>query len=257
MKRFRRSEQSTARSVQFSFVGTRASAALYIRYINCTLPSDSCTLYKTLRFSLKRGIAVSSLQTVYQEMQAFFQPLWPGEDKPLVLGEGKSDGPVLMLIGEAPGETEVLKRRPFVGKAGKNLDEFLSLAQLRREDIFVSNVVKIRPAEIGPTGRMRNRAPNREELSLFTPWLLKEIQAVKPLALVTLGNVPLKALTNAKASVGDCHGQWFSSQSGIPLFSLYHPASIIYRRALAPVYEQDVLALRQSLVEKQTGAAAP
>ena len=187
-------------------------------------------------------------------MQAFFQPLWPGEDKPLVLGEGKSDGPVLMLIGEAPGETEVLKRRPFVGKAGKNLDEFLSLAQLRREDIFVSNVVKIRPAEKGPTGRMRNRAPNREELSLFTPWLLKEISAVRPRALVTLGNVPLKALTDPKITVGDCHGTWLSSRAGIPLFALYHPASMIYRRALAPVYEQDVLALAASLRENDRAA---
>ena len=191
------------------------------------------------------------LQAVYREMQAFFKPLWPGEDKPLVLGEGKSDRPVLMLIGEAPGETEVLKRRPFVGKAGKNLDEFLSLARLNREDIFVSNAVKIRPTETGPTGRTRNRAPNKEELSLFVPWLMKEIAAVRPRALVTLGNVPLKALTGPKATVGDCHGQWLSSSAGIPLFALYHPASIIYRRALEPVYRQDVLTLAESIKERE------
>ena len=190
---------------------------------------------------------MATVQTVYQEMQAFFKPLWPGEDKPLVLGEGKGDSPVLMLIGEAPGETEVIKRRPFVGKAGKNLDEFLTLARLNREDIFVSNAVKIRPTEIGPTGRTRNRAPNKEELSLFIPWLLKEIQVVKPKALATLGNVPLKALTDAKNTVGDCHGQWLASKAGIPLFALYHPASIIYRRTLAPVYEQDVLTLAETL----------
>ena len=187
------------------------------------------------------------LQSVYQDMLAFFQPLWPGEDKPLVLGEGKENGPALMLIGEAPGETEVLKRRPFVGRAGKNLDEFLALAGVQRADIFVTNAVKIRPTETGPTGRSRNRAPNREELSLFTPWLLKEIQAVRPRALVTLGGVPLKALTDGKRAVGDCHGQWLESQAGVPLFALYHPASIIYRRSLAPVYEQDVLRLAETL----------
>lgn len=191
------------------------------------------------------------LQAVYKEMTAFFQPLWPGEDKPLVLGEGKADSPVLMLIGEAPGETEVLKRRPFVGKAGKNLDEFLLLAHLNREDIFVSNVVKIRPTEIGPTGRTRNRAPNKEELSLFAPWLLKEIAAIRPQALATLGNVPLKALTDSKQTVGDCHGQWLASRAGVPLFALYHPASVIYRRALAPVYEQDVLTLAEALETKK------
>ena len=187
------------------------------------------------------------LQAVYQEMLDFFRPLWPGEDKPLVLGEGKADAPALMLIGEAPGETEVLKQRPFVGKAGKNLNEFLELAHLKREDIFVTNVVKIRPVEKGPTGRTRNRAPNREELSLFTPWLLREIEAVRPAALATLGNVPLKALTDGKSTVGDTHGQWLASKAGVPLFALYHPASIIYRRALAPVYEEDVMTLAASL----------
>ena len=193
---------------------------------------------------------MSALQTVYRDMAAFFRPLWPGEDKPLVLGEGKADGPVLMLIGEAPGETEVIKGRPFVGKAGKNLDEFLSLARLSREDIFVTNAVKIRPSEIGPTGRVRNRAPNKEELKLFVPWLLREIEAVKPKALVTLGNVPLKALTDGKATVGGCHGQWLQSRAGPPLFALYHPASIIYRKALAPVYTQDVLTLAAALRTK-------
>ena len=187
------------------------------------------------------------LKTVYQEMREFFSPLWPGEDKPLVLGEGRENAPVLMLVGEAPGETEVIKRRPFVGRAGKNLDEFLTLARLNREEIFVSNAVKIRPTETGPTGRTRNRAPNKEELSLFIPWLMKEIQAVKPRFLVTLGNVPLKALTETKNTVGDCHGQWLASKAGVPLFALYHPASIIYRRALAPVYEQDVKALAADL----------
>ena len=190
---------------------------------------------------------MSQLKTVYQEMREFFSPLWPGEDKPLVLGEGNGDRPRLMLIGEAPGETEVVKGRPFVGRAGKNLDEFLHLAGLQREEIFVTNAVKIRPTEIGPTGRTRNRAPNREELSLFTPWLMKEIKAVRPRALVTLGNVPLKALAGPWATVGECHGQWLDSLAGVPLFALYHPASIIYRRALAPVYEQDVLTLAETL----------
>ena len=64
---------------------------------------------------------------------------------------------------------------------------------------------------------------------------------------MTLGNVPLRALTNPKATVGDYHGQWLASQAGTPLYALYHPASVIYRRGLAPVYEQDVLKLAQTL----------
>lgn len=188
--------------------------------------------------------------SIYQEMQAFFRALWP--EKPLVPGEGKKTQPLLMLIGEAPGKTEVLQGRPFVGTAGKNLDAFLQLAQLSRDEIYISNVVKIRPCEAGSSGRTRNRAPNKEELSLFIPFLLREIAAVAPRALVTLGNVPLRALTNEKAAVGDCHGSWLPSRLGIPLFSLYHPASILYNRALAPVYAQDVSTLARFLASPDT-----
>lgn len=193
---------------------------------------------------------MTGLQTLYADMEMFFRPLWPGEDKPLVFGEGQEKQPPLMLIGEAPGETEVIKRRPFVGKAGKNLDEFLQLMGMKREEIFISNVVKIRPTEAGPTGRLRNRAPGKEELALFIPFLMKEIMIVQPRALVTLGNVPLKALMHPKITIGDCHGTWMESRAGIPLYALYHPASIIYRRALAPVYESDVLALKADLMKK-------
>lgn len=182
-----------------------------------------------------------------RECEAFFRPLWPGEDKILVFGDGKSDRPDIMLIGEAPGEQETLKRRPFVGKAGKNLDEFLALMGMDRASLYVSNVVKIRPTSVGKTGRVRNRAPSREEIELFLPFLMKEISLVSPRTLVTLGNVPLKALMGGRATVGELHGRWHTASNGLPLFALYHPAAIIYRRELRAVYEQDVLALRDSL----------
>ncbi|MBR1607788.1 MAG: uracil-DNA glycosylase [Clostridia bacterium] len=182
-----------------------------------------------------------------RECEAFFRPLWPGEDKILVFGDGNSDRPPIMLIGEAPGEQETLKRRPFVGKAGKNLDEFLALMGMEREALYVSNVVKIRPTSIGKTGRVRNRAPSKEEIALFLPFLMKEIDLVKPQCIVTLGNVPLKALLGPKATVGELHGRWHTAVNGLPLFALYHPAAIIYRRELKEVYAQDVLALKASL----------
>ncbi len=182
-----------------------------------------------------------------KECEAFFAPLFPGEDKQLVFGEGRADSPVLMLVGEAPGEQEVLKRKPFVGKAGKNLDAFLEIARLPREEIFVTNTVKIRPTKRGASGRVSNRAPNAEELALFIPWLEREIALVAPKAIVTLGNVPLRALMGAKATIGDMHGRWHRTPSGRALFALYHPASIIYRRELAPVYESDVRALAMTI----------
>lgn len=191
------------------------------------------------------------MQHFQQRMTRFFSTLWPAEQKTLVFGEGLADHPPVMLIGEAPGEQETLQGRPFVGKAGKNLDGFLEAIQLRREDIYISNVVKVRPTKVSPKGSVSNRPPNREELALFTPYLMEEILLVRPWVIVTLGNVALRALMGPKASVGQTHGQpaqaviRHEKQSAeVPVFPLYHPASIIYDRSLADVYQADLKALR-------------
>ena len=185
-----------------------------------------------------------------QDCTRAFLPFLQTEGKTLVFGDGNTDHPPLMLIGEAPGEQETILHRPFVGKAGKNLDEFLKLMRMERQNIYVSNVVKFRPTSVGPTGRMRNRAPTKQEIADFLPYLLREIKLVSPFALVTLGNVPLQALMGDRANIGQMHGAWHTAQNGLPLFALYHPAAIIYRRDLRPVYEQDVCCLRDSLTFK-------
>lgn len=191
------------------------------------------------------------MQSFQARMTRFFSTLWPAEAKPLVFGEGRFDHPPIMLIGEAPGEQETLQGRPFVGKAGKNLDGFLQAMALRREDIYISNVVKIRPTKVSPRGSVSNRPPNREELLLFTPYLYEEILLVRPQVLVTLGNVALRALMGAQASIGALHGQAVSAtvrhgrdEAELALFPLYHPASIIYNRSLEAVYQEDLRALR-------------
>ena len=148
--------------------------------------------------------------------------------------------PSVMLVGEAPGAREVEEGRPFAGAAGKNLDEFLNATGLARDELYISNVVKIRPCETGPTGRLRNRPPNREEIAFFLPFLEKEILLLSPRLLVTLGNTPLQALYQPASTVGACHGQQLLSRLNLPLFSLYHPASIIYNRSLASIYQSDM-----------------
>lgn len=164
-----------------------------------------------------------------------------------VPGEGKQHTPMLMLVGEAPGEQETLQRCPFVGKAGKNLDNFLQTLGICREDIYITNVVKVRPTKRSARGRLSNRPPNRREKEVFTPWLLAEIDALCPGMIVTLGNTPLQALMGESALIGGCHGQCLQTASGIPLFALYHPAAIIYNRALADTYQEDLLKLKACL----------
>ncbi len=194
------------------------------------------------------------MQTFNAKMCRFFQTLWPAEEKPIVLGEGKCDHPPVMLIGEAPGEQESLQGKPFVGKAGKNLDSFLQVLELNREDIYISNVVKIRPTKVSDKGRVSNRPPNREELALFTPYLMEEILRVQPQMIVTLGNVALRALCGSKAVIGEMHGretlvtvQHEKQAAEFSLFPLYHPASIIYNHSLQEVYNSDLQVLKTLL----------
>lgn len=196
------------------------------------------------------------MQDFQQRMQRFFSSLWPAEEKVLVFGEGRCERPAIMLIGEAPGEQETLQRRPFVGKAGKNLDSFLEVVGLRREELYISNVVKVRPTKVSEKGRISNRPPNKEEVALFTPWLLEEILLVQPQMIVTLGNVPLRALCGTKTVIGSMHGAEtrvqvaHEKQNGdFRLFPLYHPASIIYNRALQEVYQKDLTKLKKLLAE--------
>ena len=188
------------------------------------------------------------MRQVYQrELRAFLAGVMPGSEHALVFGEGP-DHPVLMLIGEAPGEQESLQGRPFVGKAGKNLDHFLELAGLVREEIYISNAVKLRPTKVSKTGRVSNRPPTKDEIALFRPWLMREISEVQPTMIATLGNVPLGAVTGSKQTIGQVHGTIIpAGETGLPLFALYHPASLIYNRSLESVYEQDVRTLAQKL----------
>lgn len=189
----------------------------------------------------------------------FFKNLWPGEEKVLVFGRGLSKKPRLMLIGEAPGEQEVLEGQPFVGKAGKNLTAFLQGVNLSREEIYITNTVKIRPSKLSAAGRLVNRPPTREEIGLFKPYLMEEIAIVQPEIIVTLGNVALKALAGESTVIGQCHGQMTACSLETPkgesmqvqLFPLYHPASIIYNPSLKAVYAADVAALGQLVHEKE------
>lgn len=126
-----------------------------------------------------------------EALKALIAGVMPGRENALVFGEGPQN-PKLMLIGEAPGEQESLQGRPFVGKAGKNLDHFLELAGLAREEIYISNVVKIRPTKTGSTGRLSNRPPTKEEIAFFRPWLMAEIARVNPGVIATLATCPCR-----------------------------------------------------------------
>ena len=191
------------------------------------------------------------LDRMREELNRLIADLYEGEKKILVHGEGEI-GARVMLVGEAPGEQETLQGRPFVGKAGKNLNEFLELAGMERGELYVTNAVKFRPTKRSAAGRTVNRPPTREEVSLFLPWLRREIELVAPEVIVTLGNVPLRALTGLKAVIGDVHGT-LQEADGLRLYPMYHPASLIYNPGLREVYAEDIRRLSAHLNQTNPG----
>lgn len=162
--------------------------------------------------------------------------------KPFVFGAG-DESARLMLVGEAPGAHEVEQGRPFVGAAGKNLDGFLARMGVSRDEIYITNAVKMRPTKTSEKGRLSNRPPTAPEIRLFCDWLQEEIRAVRPKVIATLGNVALASVTGRKLFIGDCHGKPLE-KGGSVVFPLYHPAAIIYRRELSALFAEDVDRLR-------------
>ncbi len=160
--------------------------------------------------------------------------------------------PKLLLVGEAPGREEVKLSRPFSGPAGKNLDEFLELAGINRDNIYITNAIKYRLSKVNPkTGKLSNRPATREEILSSRSYLLSEIEMICPCCIATLGNVPLRALMgDFSANIGDIHGKPAKIKTGEQeylLFPLYHPASVIYNRSLKEVCRADILKLRELL----------
>ena len=160
----------------------------------------------------------------------------------LVFGEGP-EHPLIALVGEAPGGEEEKLGRPFVGKAGKNLDEFLALAGLDRAGIYITNAVKFRPTRISAKGTVSNRTPTGAEIEWFRPWLAEELLLRAPRVVATLGNTPLRALLGRGCpTIGACHGRFLAWQGRL-LYPMYHPASLIYNPGLREIYREDAIRL--------------
>lgn len=158
------------------------------------------------------------------------------------------DGPIpcdILFVGEAPGKTEVEEGKPFVGMAGKTFESYLNSIGLSRDKIRITNTCFVRPITIkeGKNGRtsISNRPPKTREVEMFREVLDEEIALVNPKVIVTLGNVPLKRLTNFK-SIGECHGSlYFNQELKRHVFPMYHPSALTYNRneKFLKLYEKD------------------
>ena len=146
----------------------------------------------------------------------------------VVPGEGSSKAEI-MFIGEGPGKKEDEQGIPFIGAAGKLLDKLLALINLKREDIYIANVVKCRPPQ--------NRDPLPEEVEACRPWLDQQIKIIKPKLIVLLGRHSMdRFLPNQKISID--HGKP-KRRNGQVYYPIYHPAAALYRNGLLEDLEKD------------------
>jgi uracil-DNA glycosylase len=137
--------------------------------------------------------------------------------KQIVFGVGnpKAD---LMFIGEAPGADEDQQGEPFVGRAGQLLNNMIKAMGLRREDVYIANIIKCRPPG--------NRTPERDECETCSPFLMRQIAVIKPKVIVALGAVAAKTLLAVNAPMAELRGRWYDFR-GTKLAVTYHPAFLL------------------------------
>ena len=148
----------------------------------------------------------------------------------------------LMFVGEGPGADEDAQGEPFVGRAGKKLDEMIEAIGLKREEVYIANIVKCRPPN--------NRDPERQEVETCSPFLASQIEAIRPRVIVTLGSPATRTLLGSRVGITKLRGQWHSFR-GIPLMPTFHPAYLLraYTRENRRLVWEDLKAARSRIDE--------
>ena len=156
-----------------------------------------------------------------------------------VFGDGSPTARVL-FVGEAPGKNEDLQGVPFVGKAGQNLNTLLEIAGLRREDVFIANVLKCRPPG--------NRDPLNVERDACSDWLRSQIRLINPKLIVCLGRIAAMEFIDPEFRISRQHGSWVKID-GIWRTALYHPSALLRDPSKRPETFRDLKSLKQMVLE--------
>lgn len=159
----------------------------------------------------------------------------------LVFGVGNPHANV-MFIGEAPGKNEDLKGEPFVGAAGKLLNEMLERVGISRDDIYIANICKCRPP--------KNRNPRTDEIEACTPWLHEQVASVHPTVIVTLGNFATRFVLNTTEGITGLRGRVHAA-GPLRVIPMFHPAAAIYDRSKVDAIAAD-FDLLKSLLDRDS-----
>ena len=175
--------------------------------------------------------------------------------KTMVFSVGNPEADI-MLVGESPGYDEERLGEPFVGKAGQKLDGILKAMGVERNNTYITNILKFRPAM--PNQTTNNRQPTSEELAAFMPFIQEEIKVVAPKVIIALGGTAAQALLASEESLVNMRGE-FHDCDGVPLRVTYHPSYILHNEATSEKRKiwEDMLAvmdlLQMPVSEKQRG----
>lgn len=157
----------------------------------------------------------------------------------VVFGVGPKDAQV-MFIGEGPGEQEDMQGEPFVGAAGKFLDDMLSIIDLGRHNCYIANIVKCRPP--------RNRDPQEEEQQACIGYLRNQVALIKPKIIVCLGRIAAKKIIDDSFRITREHGTWIN-RNGVWMTAFYHPSALLRDVSKRPETFEDLLILRDKMRE--------
>lgn len=157
----------------------------------------------------------------------------------VVIGDGNENAEVL-FIGEGPGEQEDLTGKPFVGRAGKLLDDMLAIIDLDRTNIYIANMVKCRPPH--------NRDPLGVEKEACMPWLREQTRLISPKIIVCLGRISAAALIREDFKISQEHGQW-TEKNGVWMTALYHPAALLRDPRRRPETFEDLKSIQSKIRE--------
>ena len=188
---------------------------------------------------------MSALIELYQEIERC-QDCELGKHRTRVVpGEGP-EKTNLLFIGEAPGWHEDQQGRPFVGPAGKYLEELLASIGLKREQVYIANVIKCRPPS--------NRDPLPGEVQACSKWLTRQIELIHPKMIVTLGRYSM-AKYFLNQSISQVHGK-VRKQDNVICYAMYHPAAALHQGSLRKIIEVDMLKIPQILAQAENLAEA-
>jgi len=184
---------------------------------------------------------MSALSELYEEIALCHQCELAKYRTRVVPGEGAENAEI-MFIGEAPGWHEDQQGRPFVGPAGKYLDELLASIGLKREQVYIANVIKCRPLE--------NRDPLPTEIDNCRKWLERQIELIHPKMIVTLGRYSMAMFFPGK-TISKIHGT-AQKRGNTIYYAMYHPAAALHQQSLRQAIEADMLKIPSLLAQAET-----